>query len=323
MSVRVDFVKGHCGWDVVTLVPEGQLPAGQELAAAIKIVTAPLDGGLEAGIMGRGERDDEITLRMVSSTAKDWIVMCGGMTQVIGKALVETFLRDRFDVDVSGPVVERTLLTPAGRIPIRVDVSDGVATSVTTGMDHYVGYLYEKGIESWTLRGVPVLRTGDYAVMDVVALEQAHPGLDFTRRDPGPHLDVVNDVLREFAARLGKRGINGMMVDARPEGPGQFRVFPRFYSDDLAAARLPWEFQCGTGSIAVAVALAHQSRLPFADGAGEVLFEWGSPRTTPDPYGIRISRLGLELDQGRVAGARFTHSVVEILTEGRLALPGF
>ncbi len=78
MTRQVDFVKGHCGWDVVTLLPEGEVPGTEELAASVKIVSAPLYGGLEVGWMGRGERPDEIRLRMVNSTTKNWIPMCGG-----------------------------------------------------------------------------------------------------------------------------------------------------------------------------------------------------------------------------------------------------
>jgi hypothetical protein len=323
MSIEVDFVKGHCGWDVVTLLPEGQVPAGQELACAIKIVSAPIDGGLEVGWMGLGQRPGEIRLRMVSSTAKDWIPMCGGMTQVIGKALAETFLRDHFNVDASQPVLEMKLLTPSGEIPIRIDVRDGKASAVTTTMDRYLSYLYRSGIEPLSLQGISLLRVGDYAVMNVTALEKKHPGLDFTRRDPGPHLDIVNDVLRAFGHQLGMNGVTGMLYDERPEGRGQYRVFPRFYSADLAAARIPWEFQCGTGSIAVAVTLAHESRLPFTAGKGTVLFEWGSYRITPDPYGIRTSQLTLELQDKRLSKAAFSHSVVEILAEGRLTLPDY
>jgi hypothetical protein len=168
-----------------------------------------------------------------------------------------------------------------------------------------------------------VLRVGKYAVLEVTELEKRHPGVDFTRRDPGPHLDVIHDVLRAFGQRQAFSGVNGMLYDARPEGAGQYRAFPRFYSDDLAAARIPWEFQCGTGSIAVAIALAREARLPFTRGKGEVLLEWGSHRATPDPYGIRVSRMEIEVDDGRLAKATFSHSVVEILAEGKLTLPNY
>ena len=41
----VPFVKGHCGWDAVTLIPEGVIPAERELGVALKILDGPLHGG--------------------------------------------------------------------------------------------------------------------------------------------------------------------------------------------------------------------------------------------------------------------------------------
>ena len=40
--MQVDFVKGHCGWDVLTLLPEKQIPPAQELEAALKIIAPRL-----------------------------------------------------------------------------------------------------------------------------------------------------------------------------------------------------------------------------------------------------------------------------------------
>jgi len=320
-GATIDFVKGHCGWDVVTLVPEGQIPKSAELEAAIKILSAPVYGGLEVGFMGFGARPGEIALRIVNSTTKNWIPMCGGMTQVIGKALVETFMRDYFRVDASWPVLAVNLVTESGTIPIRIDVENGKVSSVMTTMDSYVSYAYRTGVEPLSVRGVPLLRVGKFAVLDVAALETVHPGVDFTRRSPGPHLEIVNDILRAYKDLYGWPGANGMLYDDRPEGGGQYRVFPRFYSDDLAAAAIPWEFQCGTGSIAVSVALAFAGRLPFATRQGELALEWGSYRSTRDPYGIRTSRLELEVDGQTVEKAAFSHSVIEIVATGKLTLP--
>jgi len=323
MAVKLDFVKGHCGWDVMTLIPEGQAPAANELATSIKIVSPPIDGGLEVGWLGVTGQPGVFRLRMVNSTTRDWIAMCGGMSQVIGKALVETFLRDRFSVDVTRELLEITLLTPCGEIPVRVDVRNRKAVGVTTTMNAYVDYLYRGGIERLELQGTEVLRVGDYAVINVRDLEAAHSGIDFTRRDFGPHLDIVNGILRQFRQLLGLNGVNGMLYDDRPAGLADYRVFPRFYSDDLAAARVPWEFQCGTGSIAVAVALAEEGKLASVAESGAVRLEWGNHSVTPDPYGIRTSRLSFELNGRRLTGIAFSHSVIEILAEGTLTLPTY
>src|SRR5262249_19646107 len=140
-----------------------------------------------------------------------------------------------------------------------------------------------------------------------------------------PHLEIVNNLLANFARHNENyNGAIGILYDERPEGPGRFRVFPRFWGGAHAAARLPFEFQCGTGSIGLAIALAHSGRLPFRGSEGRVVLEWGSQRTTPDPYGIRVSDLTIGgVQGGRLSHARFSHSVVELLAEGTLRIPSY
>jgi hypothetical protein len=322
--MNVNFVKGHCGWDTVTLVLAGQIPPEHELEAALKIIAIPVNGGLEVGFMRRGDREGEIRLRIAESTTRNWIAMCGGMTQVIGKALIETVFRDHFNLSISGPTLSVKLVTDSGVIPIEIDIESGKARQTTTVMDDYAAFSYRCGVEPIVLDGVPALQVDRFIILNIAALEDRHPGVDFTRRDPGQHLEIVNALLQSFQRHCGSaNGAVGMLYDDRPEGPGQFRIYPRFFSADLAAAKIPYEFQCGTGTVAVGVALAYHNQLPFKEQQGRILFEWGSQRTTPDPYGIRTSQLDLVMQGGRVSKASFSHSVVEILAEGTLYLPQY
>ena len=150
-SIQVDFVKGHCGWDALTLLTDGQIPPARELEAALKILAEPISGGLEVGFLGRGDLPHEIRLRMVDSTARTWIPMCGGMSQVIGKALIETFLREHFNVDTSPSQQDFSLRTPTGIVPIRIAIAGGRAERVTSVMDEFAAFLYAGGIEPLTL----------------------------------------------------------------------------------------------------------------------------------------------------------------------------
>ena len=319
----IDFVRGHCGWDVVTMPLEGQVAPGRELDTALAILDAPLNGGLEVGYLGRGTAPDRLSLRMVSATERGWIDMCGGMTQVIGKLLAETRFGAMLGIEPAGPRLDVLLETPVGLVPVRAELADGRAARIWTDMRAYLGSIATSGIAPLTLSGVPLLRVGHYAVIDIADLERAAPGYDFTSRRPGEALDFVHAILRAFETLRGSDGVTAMLFDARPEGGGAFRVFPRFYSADLAAAALPWEFQCGTGSMAVAAALAHRGRLATLHGECRVIFEWGSAARTPDPYGIRTSELILTVDGTRLAAGSFSHSVTEILAEGRLTLPAY
>lgn len=322
--MQVRFVKGHCGWDALTLIPSEEVSPGRELEVALKIVDAPVNGGLEAGLLGRGERAAEIRMRAVSSTHRTWIPLCGGMTQVVGKALVETFFREHFSIDVSSPHLTVHLLTDSGVIPLHIEIENGRVVRTTTVMDGYAAFLYGRGVVSVVLEGIEAVDVSEYLVFDIAALERAHPGVEFRSRRASAGLEIINGLLKAYRSYQGiTGGVAGMMYQHGGEGPGQFRLYPRFYGDDQAAARVPFEFQCGTGTVAIGIALAYHGLLPFSGTQGHAIFEWGSQRITPDPYGIRTSRLDAVIRNGQIAQARFSHSTVEILAEGSLTLPGY
>ena len=321
----IAFVKGHCGWDTLTLVPLDQIAVGHQIETALKIIDTPINGGLEVGFLGVGDSPDEILVKMVNSTTRTWIPMCGGMTQVIGKAIVETFFRDMLNVDINKPQVQYRLITDSGPIPIVIDIDNQRVQRVTTNMDNYLVHLYQQGIEPLTIQSVVLLRVGKYIIFDIAELVKAHPAVDFTRRDTGDHLTIINSILQAYCDRQGIRGVNGMLFDQSPEAGGQFRVYPRFYSQDQTAANIPWEFQCGTGTVAVGAALAFYGLLSEGQDQDEasVIFEWGNYQNTPDPYGIRTSILNFSLSEGKLTSASFSHSVVEIVAEGLITLPSF
>jgi hypothetical protein len=313
------YLKGHCGWDVLSLLLAEQIPEAEQLETALKVLDAPVDGGIEVGLLGRTATPNDIRLRITDTSMRQWVSMCGGMTQVIGKALVETQLRDHFGIDTTAPVVKVRLITDACVIPLTIEVSAGKATRVISHMDSYLELTYSIGVRAVEARGVPALDVGEYFLIRVQDLEAAHPGIDFTRRDPGSHLDIINEWLTQCCVgRARPAGPLAILYDDRPEGLGQFRVFPRFL--DATAARIPYEFQCGTGTVATAVALAHAGRLPFAGERGDLLIEWGSQRTTPDPYGIRLSRVQIARDGKRLTSVSFSHSSIEIVMEGRVQI---
>lgn len=320
--LKLNFVRGHCGWDAVTLLVADEIPETLHRATALRVIDPPVCGGIEVGLLAPGERPGDIRLRVLDSTARDWISMCGGMTQVIGKALVETSLFERFPTNASDGVYRARLITDSGAVPISIAAEGGLVTSVTTCMDAYAAHLYSLGVHPVTLNGVKALDVGEFLVINLDDLRAADPAVDFTRRDEGPHLDIVNAILRAWLEhRPGQRGANAMLYDDQGEFGGQFRVYPRFLGGDGTAARVPFEFQCGTGTVAVAIALAYRDVLSSVGNRGTFVFEWGNPRVTPDPFGVRTSDVSFELRDGRVERVSFSHSVIEIVAQGVLWLP--
>jgi hypothetical protein len=118
----------------------------------------------------------------------------------------------------------------------------------------------------------------------------------------------------------GSRVYYSGVVPAGLRGTG-ISVYPRFYGPEMAAAKLPYEFQCGTGTVAVCIASAQRGLLPPDEASGHIVFEWGSQRAIPDPYGIRTTDVDFATHAGRLVRVSFSHSVIEILAKGRLTLP--
>jgi len=125
MGNSLDFVKGNCGWDTVTLIIGEQVPEGQEIETALKILGPPVCGGIEVGFMYRSQVKADVRLRIVDSTHKTWMPMCGGMSQVIGKALVETSLREHSNIIPTVPVTAIRLLTDSGIVPLEIEIGNG------------------------------------------------------------------------------------------------------------------------------------------------------------------------------------------------------
>jgi len=324
MDNSIDFVRGHCGWDILTLLAGEQVPEGKEIETALKIFNPPVSGGIEVGFMYPPEGDEDIRLRIIDSTHKTWIPMCGGMSQVIGKAVVETFFRERFGITISTPHLNINLLTDSGMVPLEVDIKENKALKVTTIMSDYASYLYGEGIEPVEIMGIEAMRVGYFLILNVETLEQKYPGVEFAQRRSGPHQDIIRQILLTYMKQEKiDDGVFSMLYDLRPEGNGHARLFPRFYDKTESTASIPWEFQCGTGTVAAGLAMAELGQLPFEGNEGTIVYEWGSQRLTPDPYGLRTSEMKMNLQNNRVVSAGFSHSVIEILCEGKLILPNY
>ena len=324
MNSPISFVKGHCGWDIVTLLVGEQIPPGKELETALKIISPPVSGGIEVGFMYQTDEGEDIRLRIVDSTHKTWIPMCGGMSQVIGKAVVETFFRERFNLKTEGPIVTVQLRTDSSMVPLQIEVENGKATKVTTVMSEYAAYLYREGVEPVNVLGVEGIKVGYFLILDIEKLKQKYPDVEFAQLKPGPHQDVLRQIHEAYMKQQDiEEGLYNILYDMNAEGPGQARIFSRFYEKTPSAISIPWEFQCGTGTVAVGIAMAEQGKLPFKGEKGKVVFEWGSQKLTPDPYGIRTSELNIVLEEKQIVSASFSHSVIEILCEGQLTVPGY
>jgi len=319
------YVKGHCGWDSVTLLYGQEIPAGEEHRIAHTLFEPPCSGGVEIGFMYPAEGDENIRLRIIDSTTRTWLPMCGGMSQVIGLAAFTTSMRDKFKIEKRLPSTLINVQTDSGLVPIEVEFGGDGISRVTTHMADYARFLYQDGVEAVTVRGIPAMKVGYFLIFKMDDLNQAYPDVEFGHRRPGPHMELLGAIQQEY---LRERHINAstlysMIYDLHPEDGGDARIFTRFFKGKGVPQPTPLEAQCGTGTIAVGIAMAEKDELHFQGKRGQVVFEWGSRRLTQDPYGARKSFLDMELGQGRITWAGFGHNVVELQTVGTVYLPSF
>lgn len=323
---ELDFVKGHCGWDSVTLLYGEQVPAGREHHVACTLFDPPCQGGSEIGFMYKAENTDHhARLRIIDSTTRTWLPMCGGMSQVIGLACVATPMQDYFGVKREAPVTRVNILSDAGMVPIDITFKDDRVSMITTHLMDYVDYLYKDGVCQVMVGDIPALKVGYFLIFRMDDLKRAHPDMEFGHRRPGPALDLLGEIQHSYLVSQGldTSSLYSMIYDLHPAAGGDARIFTRFYKGPGVPQASPMEAQCGTGSAAVAVAMAQRDELPFSVDRGKIVFEWGDASLTDDPYGTRKSAVHLAMSGSKIRTAAFSHNVVELQSAGTLYLPSF
>jgi len=301
-----------------------QVPEGKELEIGLAVLKRPSIRGTDLGILYEPEKDGDIKMRMMSLTDGDFMYMCGGLTQALGKVVVETDIGRRFDIKVQEPETRFVLETGSGPIPIRVDVSSGVAKKVTTNMRSYVEECYRHGVRSVRIGDINAMSIGvdpsrcpprnEFLVLHMDELNKVYPDVNFWKKDDAT-LDVIRDVYARFMEEEKlKPFLYGALYDMKPEGKGDarfiFRFVPTMYDQEK-----DYEEACGTGTVAVGIAMIKNGSLKWDLGTTEVLFELGSKSIIKEEFQVESS-LWMDVNNGKVTDAAFSHSSIEIIARG-------
>jgi len=324
MRRKIDFVKTHAGWDEVIFLHGAQVPEEEELKVGLSLLRRPSLRGTEVGILYEPETSGDIKVKILDITTNSYIDMCGGLTQALGKAVIETDIGERYGIEVEKPKTRFTLETEAGLFPISVDVTNNVATKITTNMRAYVEKRYRHGVRGMRVRGVDVINVGiepsrmEWLIFNVDDLKRRYPEVDFWGKDRSA-LDVLKGLYEAFIEEqnLGKSFLYGALYDTHPEGRGDarfvFRFLPSMYAPYYQGKG--YEEACGTGTIAVGIAMVENSGIQ--DSEREVLFELGSGRLIHNSQQV-FTELGMTVKKGRVVDAEFSHSLVEVVACGQV-----
>jgi len=323
MKKKIDFVKAHAGWDEAIFLYGDQVPEGKELEIGLSLLKRPSLRGTELGVLYEPQEGGDIKVKMLDATSNAFISMCGGLTQSLGKAVVETDIGKRFNIKTQGSRTEFVLETEAGFIPVRVDVSNGTAQKVTTNMRSYVRYCYGYGVRDVKIRNINAVGVGlnpprmELLVVNVDEIKKEYPEANVWAKNTST-LNILKRLYEDFIEdeNLGGPSLYSVLYDMHPEGKGKaryvYRPFPTMYEEigeDI-------EMACGTGVTAVGIAMLENGDVNVNDGAAEILFEVGSKSIVSKPQQVE-TELRMRINNGKVVDAEFSHSLIEIIACGK------
>ncbi len=298
MTKTIDLIKGHMGGNEIILLYGDQIPKGKELEIAQSILKEL--GGDELGLFYKPEQGGDLKVKIVEISEPDYIPMCGGLTQVLGIALIETDFAEHFDIKINEPVTEVMLETDVGLVPLKIDVR---RKKVVTNMKAFVDRCYELGVQSIRIAGVNGVKVGDYLVLNADDVKKVYPNVDFEKMDKET-LRVLEKIDSMFISCFTPAPSDLALYDLHPEHGGDGRVvFPW----NISIGHI--EPSCGTGTTAVGIAMAERGEIE-ATAETRLLFESGGSPTIGGPD---MTELRVTTREGRVVDACFSHSLVEIL----------
>lgn len=313
--MKLDFVRGHMGGNLIILLRGDQVPVGRELEIAVKLMGPNYLYAHEVGILYPTGNKGQIEVKIVEPTVPCFISACGGFTQVLGAALIETELGALFGVEQSSALSEVLLHTGCGPTALSIETLNRKAVRIRTDMESFVTECYEHGVNEMICRGIEVMRAGKFLVINADNIKEFYPEADFNKWDRSTQ-DLLLEIQGQFMAETGETEPNVAVYDWHPDHGGDMRVvFPHYVRDDYI------EPSCGTGSIALGLAV-------LARGELERLTEGKNYRLAlniESGGGIEIggpdfTTLEIEIDSGRVCSALFSHSRVEITAVGEARL---
>lgn len=307
---KLSFVKGHMGGNQIILTLKEDYSGEDYLETALPLLKPPHIQGDQLGILtDKTDGEADIKVKIVDSSNDDYLDMCGGLAQVLGKALVETGLRSKFQPDLDNSPLEITLETDIGPVPLRVNHRKGQVREVFTGMKSFVDRCYKKGVRKIQLNEVPATKVGDFLVVDGNEIEEAFPGVDLDNIEDRA-VEVLKGIQRDFDRKdfMAKKNADFAVYDQDSNSHAGRLIFPhRVTSGHIEPA-------CGTGTVAVGIAMAEKKQLA-EDGDEELVFEsGGSPTAIGGPD---LTTIKLVLNKNRIEDIYLHHSLVEILATGQ------
>ncbi|MEA3239168.1 MAG: hypothetical protein U9Q94_05250 [Candidatus Bipolaricaulota bacterium] len=306
---RIEFAKGTMGGNEIILLNGDKIAAGKELEISLALLDPLSIRGHQAAILDR-VTDTRLTTRIISVSSRGFISSCGGLTQVLGKVLIETDFMNKFQHRHDEPLPRIDLETDVGTFTILIESREDGTNRVTSVMTPFVEECYNLGVTPMKVASVPAMKVGKVLVVNGDDLREAHPNVDLDQIDAATMKTLVTVQESFLAAEFpGHVGGDFAVYDLNPAHGGNGRVI---FPHSITAGHI--EPSCGTGTVAVGIAVVESGKVSLDEGELELSFESGGSSSAIG--GPDITELQLTAKDRRVTDARFSHSSVEIIAIG-------
>lgn len=302
---KADFVKGHMGGNEIVLLDGSKIGKEKYVKVALSVLDPPSIRGDQAGILEKPQRGGDVKVRIVDRTTRDFITMCGGLTQVLWKALAETDIGKRYRI--RRRLKQLALETGLGLVRISAKAIGG-KTAAFTDMTSYVQDCYRLGVSPIEVAGVRAVKAGKFLVADVSEIRRTYPEADFRSMSPETKAALIKmqaDFDRQHFFDIPNSDF--ALFDTYSNDPTHGRVL---FPHDVTRGHV--EPSCGTGAVAVALAMAEMGRL--GDGMFSIRLDSGGPPALGGPETTYVNVVERER---KIASAEFSHSLVEITATGK------
>lgn len=314
MKIASYYVKGHMGGNLIALLygeDLEELEDSEKLEVALKAID--FLGVHEAGLLHHPRGEGHLYVKIVGRSSRHYITACGGLTQVLGKAVLETRVGTYFNIECQEPLDSILLETDGGLVELMINTYSG---KVITDMSAFVEECYREGITPLRINKINVAKVGKFLVVNASEIRKRYPLSNFSELDSYSKA-LLQSLQRKFQDLFCPNCFDFALYDHNPKHLGHIRaVFPH----NVATGHI--EPSCGTGSVAISLASWHYVKRPYEFRRQKegivLLIETG--KEPPGLGGPDLTRVELRASPDRVFKAYFTHSRVEILQEGVLEL---
>jgi len=301
------------GGNEIILLNRADLPRESELASGLTLLSSPHLRGDQLGLISEREDGNGIGVKIVDINSRDYLPVCGGLTQVFGRAYTELDLGGLLGLDLQPGRERIDLEMAAGEFPVLVDQSAS-GCKVVSVMDSFLGSAYEEGVQVGELAGVRSYRVGHFLVTFVEAVLEAYPEASFDPIDQAT-AELLIKLQERFPVVFDADGANrDFAVVGRSGGSGKDGklIFPHNLSEGLV------EQTCGSGTVAAVVAMVEEG---IISGTGTLNLKFAAGGEEKSIGGPETTFVELVLGGRGIEKISFSHSLVEILARGYLGLP--